>query len=98
VSDRHPIWLGLEVCAVILAIAVGLAASGWIIKRREAKRGEPAKLLRIASWVVGALPFVVPIAAFATGGAPGGARDTLPTEAQAKSTATGLTGALDAPG
>lgn len=96
ISDHHPIWLGLEICAVIAAIAVGLFVAGWIIRRREAKRGARSTLLRAASWIVGAAPLIVPIAAFATGGAPAGAIDTLPAS-QIQGIEAGITGIIDAP-
>ncbi len=98
VSTEHPIWLGLEVCAVIAAIAIGLAIGGWIIRRREAKRGRRATVLRAAAWVVSIVPAAVPIAAFASGAGPANARDTLPTETAAKQpAATGIVGSLAAP-
>ncbi|TMQ11805.1 MAG: YceI family protein [Deltaproteobacteria bacterium] len=78
VSPVHPVWVGLEICAVIAAIAVGLAVGGWIIRRREAKRGQRATGLRAAAWLVAAAPLIVPIWAFASGGGPRGGLDTLP--------------------
>jgi len=96
VSPQHPIWLGLEVCAVIAAITVGLVIAGWIIRRREAKRGEPARILRGATWLVALVPLVVPIAAFASGGGPANAQDTLPASTIAGIEA-GIVGMIDAP-
>jgi polyisoprenoid-binding protein YceI len=96
VSPQHPIWLGLEICAVIAAITVGLAVAGWIIRRREAKRGAPARILRGGSWLVALVPLVVPIAAFASGGGPAGAKDTLPASTIAGIEA-GIVGTIDAP-
>jgi polyisoprenoid-binding protein YceI len=78
ISDRHPIWLGLEVIGALAAVAVGLAVGGWIIRRRERKSGSRAKLLRAAAWVAAVVPLVVPIAAFATGFGPEGGRDVRP--------------------
>src|SRR5256885_17053591 len=52
VSSVHPIWLGLEVCAVIAAIAVGLAIGGFVIRRRERKRGARATILRGIAWAI----------------------------------------------
>jgi polyisoprenoid-binding protein YceI len=95
-AAAHPVWLGLEICAVIVAIAVGLAVAGWLIRRREAKRGARATLLRIATWVVAAVPLVVPVAAFASGGAPAGAVEQLP-EATLRGIEAGITGIIDAP-
>jgi polyisoprenoid-binding protein YceI len=96
VSPEHPIWLGLEVCAVIAAIAVGLVVAGWIIRRREARRGERATVLRALTWLVGAAPLAVPILAFASGGAPARAVDTLPQSTIAGIEA-GIVGVIDAP-
>lgn len=78
VSDRHPIWLGLEVIGILAAVAAGLAVGGWIIRRRERTTGAPAKLLRGAAWAVAVLLLVIPIAAFATGLGPEGGRDVRP--------------------
>ncbi|MBX3155790.1 MAG: YceI family protein [Deltaproteobacteria bacterium] len=77
-SPEHPIWLGLEVCAIIAAIAVGLAIGGWFIRRRERITARPAKVLRIAAWVAAVAPLAVPIAAFATGTGPAGGRSVMP--------------------
>ena len=84
ISDRHPIWLGLEVIGILAAVAAGLAVGGWVIRRREGKTGAPAKLLRGAAWAVAALLLGVPLAAFATGLAPEGARDVRPQREPAK--------------
>ncbi|HMG23353.1 MAG TPA: hypothetical protein VK607_18590, partial [Kofleriaceae bacterium] len=78
VSPAHPIWLGLEVCAVIAGVAVAIGVACWIIGRREARTGRRATLLRAASWIAGAMPLAVPILAFASGGAPARGLDTLP--------------------
>lgn len=96
IADEHPIWLGLEVCAIIAAIAFGLAIGGYVINKLEEHRERRAPVLRGASWVVAAVPFVVPIAAFATGGAPAGARDMLPA-AQAVKLDAKIEGALALP-
>lgn len=80
VSDQHPIWLGLEVIAVIAAIAVGLVVWAFVIRWRERKTGRPAKVMRILAWVGAAVPLVVPIAAFATGFGPDNARDVRPVD------------------
>ena len=85
VSSHHPIWIGLEACAVLAAIAVGLAIAGRLLRRR-------AWLL----WIPAVLPLALPIAAFASGQAPAGARDTLPP-ADAVRVEAGIAGALAAP-
>lgn len=96
VSPVHPVWVGLEICAVIAAIAVGLAVGGWIIRRREAKRGQRATGLRAAAWLVAAAPLIVPIWAFASGGGPRGGLDTLPAST-IQGIEAGITGIIDAP-
>lgn len=97
IADHHPIWLGLEVCAVIAAIAVGIAISGWLVRRIQSARPALAKALVVAAWLVGALTLIVPIAAFASGGGIEGARDTLPDNAGAGPVAEGISGSLDLP-
>lgn len=96
VSSRHPIWLGLEICAVIAAIAVALVVAGWVIRRREARRGRRATILRAASWIVAGLPLAVPIAAFASGSGPANGLDTLPAQ-QIQGIEAGIVGMIDAP-
>jgi polyisoprenoid-binding protein YceI len=96
VSTSHPIWLGLEICAVIVAIAVGLVVGGWLIRRREVKRGHRATNLRTASWIVAVLPLAVPLVAFASGPAPAHGIDTLPA-ATIQGIEAGITGIIDAP-
>jgi polyisoprenoid-binding protein YceI len=98
VSSEHRIWLGLAVCAVIAAIAAGVAVGGWIIRRREAARGAPARTLRTIAWIAGALTLIAPIAAFLSGGRPAGGLDTLPAGAAAAVVDAGRTGTIDAPG
>lgn len=96
ISPRHPVWLGLELCAVIAAIAVGVAIAGWVIRRREARLGRRAIWLRRAAWLAGALPLFVPIAAFASGGGPPNGLDTLPAST-IHGIESGIVGLIDAP-
>jgi hypothetical protein len=70
VSSGTAIWIGLEVCGIVAAVACGLVAAGWIIRRRERRTQHPAKLLRAAAWVVAVVPLAVPMAAFASGWGP----------------------------
>src|SRR5438477_12245721 len=63
VSHAHPVWLGLDVCAVIAAIAVALAIGGYVIRRRESKHGAPSRGLRAFAWLLGAVSVAAPIAA-----------------------------------
>ncbi|MBA3397036.1 MAG: YceI family protein [Deltaproteobacteria bacterium] len=101
ISDVHPIWLGLEVCAIIAAIAAGLAVGGWIIRRREERHlpaGRRATILRAASWAIAVVPLVVPVAAFMSGAGVDGGHDTLPTQtAGSAPISDGITGSLDLP-
>jgi polyisoprenoid-binding protein YceI len=96
ISPRHPLWVGLELCAVTAAVAVAIAAAGWWIRRREARLGRRATALRGAAWVVGAAPLVVPILAFASGGGPPGGLDTLPA-ATIQGIESGIVGIIDGP-
>jgi polyisoprenoid-binding protein YceI len=96
VVSTHAIWLGLEICGVIAAVAIGLVAAGWIIRRREAHLGRRSTGLRAASWVIAVLPLAVPIIAFASGSAPANAVDALPAST-IRGIETGIVGALDAP-
>jgi len=97
IAPETPIWVGLEVCAIILVITGGLLGAGLIVRRFERRRGRPIVVLRIAGWLVAALPLVVPIAAFVSGGAPPGARDLIPQTTSAATIQTGISGSLAAP-
>ncbi len=96
ISPNHPLWLGLELCAVIAAIAAALVVAGWFIRRREARLGRRTAALRGATWLVGALPLALPILAFASGGGPPNAIDTLPA-ATIQGIESGIVGIIDAP-
>jgi len=96
VSPQHPFWIGLDLCAVMVAIAVGLTIAGWVIRRREAEQGRIANALRGLTWIVGALTLAVPIRAFASGGAPPGALETLPAST-IQGIESGISGMIDAP-
>lgn len=95
ISPQHPVWLGLEICVVIAAIAVGLVIAGWIIRRREIKRGRRATRLCAASWIAAGVPLAVPILAFASGTGPANRIDTLPAST-IQGIEAGITGILDA--
>ncbi len=96
ISPQHPFWIGLEVCAAMAALAIGLILVGSVIRRREAKLGRPSSALRAMTWVVAALPLVVPVWAFASGGAPEGAQSTL-AASTIQGIESGVTGLIDAP-
>jgi polyisoprenoid-binding protein YceI len=93
VSTQTPIWLGLEVCAIIAALAIGLAVGAVLIKRRERRTGQRATILRAASWLVAVVPLAVPIAAFAGGPGPARGVDLLPPRA-AVNVESGIEGKL----
>ncbi|CAN5906093.1 hypothetical protein BH11MYX2_BH11MYX2_35270 [soil metagenome] len=95
ISTQHPIWLGLEVCAVLIAIAVALAIGAVIITRREARTGR-ATVLRAASWVLAIASLAVPTAAFVSGPGALHGRDTLPPTS-AVQFEDGIDGSLNAP-
>lgn len=96
ISPQHPLWLGLEACALIAALAAGLVIAGWFIRRREAKLGRRATGLRAATWVAGVLPLAIPILAFASGAGPANGIDTLPAST-IRGIESGITGIIDAP-
>lgn len=96
IAPQTPVWLGLEVCAVILAVTVGLVVAALLVRRRERRRGRPARVLRGLGWLVAGATLAVPVAAFASGGAPAGARDQIPA-ADAVKLEAGISGALAAP-
>lgn len=96
VSTRHPIWLGLDACALITALALVTAGVAFVIHRRERARGKQMTSLRVASWLVALTGLALPSAAFASGAGPPHGRDTLPASA-AVLIETGIDGSLDAP-
>ena len=92
-----PLWLGLEVLAGLAAAALGALFVAWLTRRWERRRGAPVRWLRGVLAVGGALPLVVPIAAFATGFLPARAVEALPVGATAQAPTEGLEGSLDLP-
>lgn len=92
VSPHHPIWLGLDACAVIGAIAIALALGLWLLRARRARP------VRVVAALVGVAALGAPIAAFATGGRPDAARDTLPfSVTEAADVGDAIAGGIDAP-
>jgi polyisoprenoid-binding protein YceI len=96
IAPQHPVWLGLEVCVIIAALAIALVVAGLLIRRVEHRHDKRLGKLRVATWIVGVLPLIVPIAAFASGGGPAGALDTLPASTIA-GIESGIAGIIDAP-
>ena len=97
VSSDAPIWIGLEAIGVMIGFALALVVGAWLIRRVERRRGARWRPARIAAWIASALPFAVPIAAFATGLGPDGARETLPRGAIAAPPVRGIEGDLARP-
>ncbi len=95
-STSGPLWLGLEVLAIIAAVALGTLGAAWVIARRERRLGRPWKLARLVVAIGVTLPLALPVIAFASGGRPSGAVDILP-RASATATGTGITGTLPLP-
>lgn len=96
VSTQHPIWLGLDACAVIIVLSAAVAGAGVMIRRRERARTDPATIARFVSWSVAVCTLGIPAAAFASGPGPLHARDALPATAAVR-IETGIEGSLDAP-
>ncbi|HEY4059998.1 MAG TPA: YceI family protein, partial [Kofleriaceae bacterium] len=96
ISVQHSIWLGLEICAVLVGLAVALAIGAAIIRRREARTESTAIVLRGASWLVAIATLIVPTAAFISGPGALHGRDTLPPTS-AVQFEDGIEGSLDAP-
>lgn len=95
-ASARPVWLGLEVLALLAGVVAALLVAALWMQRRQ-RAGKSTKVLRTLAWVVSPLPLVVPILAFASGGAPAGAKDALPTGATAVAPQTGIEGSLPLP-
>ena len=77
-AQTSRVWLGLDAMAVLGISALGVALAAYLIARRERQRSRTLPVAR-AALVLGALmSFIVPAAAFLSGGRPPGARDALP--------------------
>jgi len=97
VSAAHPVWIGIDVCAVVMAFAIVLTIGGYVVRRRESRRRIRSSLLRAAAWTLGAIAILVPLAAFASGSRPSGAIDALPLDAARPLPRNAIAGELDAP-
>jgi polyisoprenoid-binding protein YceI len=96
-SQQHPIWLGLDVLAVIGGIAVALLFTGFWIRHRERRRGQRCSVMRTISWLIAPLPMIVPVAAFLSGPGPADSRASLPVGATAAAPESGIEGRLPLP-
>lgn len=94
ISAQHPVWLGLDACALLAAITLALAGLAWAIRRSEMSR-RTSTTARVGSWMLALISLLVPASAFVSGPGPLHARDTLPPSA-AVLIETGIEGSLDA--
>jgi len=94
VASGGPLWLGLELLAVMAGVVVGIAAALWLVRRWERKRGAPILWARVILTVGGLVPLAIPILAFASGLGPAHGREILPSGASAAAPETGLEGSL----
>jgi polyisoprenoid-binding protein YceI len=80
IAPESPFWLGLDAIAMLAVFTAALGVVAWFVRQREREhnQGQPWRPARIALWVLSAVPLAVPIWAFASGGAPEGAREALP--------------------
>ena len=95
-----PVWLGLEVLAVLGAVGVAVAVGAWWIRRRERREQTVWRPLRPALWLLAALPLAVPVWAWTSGLSPDEARDRLPVAegVELEAAPAGVSGRLaDAP-
>lgn len=92
-TDGGPIWLGLDLVAACAgALAVAAAAAWWLSRRDRAARVG----VRRAVAGLGVATLAVPIAAFASGSGPTGARARLPDRSMAAAPEGAVDGALPA--
>jgi YceI-like domain len=98
-SSQRPLWLGLEIIAVVAGFAAAvLIAALWIRRRlQQSKNDGFTKLLRAASWIAAILPLIVPIAAFASGSGPEGGLLSSPKGAVVAAPTSGIEGSLELP-
>lgn len=94
VVHEGPLWLGLEVLAVIAAAAIAIVISARLVQRRERGLGRTWRAPRIGLFALSALPLIVPIAAFSSGFGPGEARDQLPASDGKRVAPAGVGGQL----
>lgn len=73
-----PVWLGLDVLAILFGVLVAVAIAAWWLRGYEKKRGERWSRGRGGLWLVAIAPLAVPLWAWTTGFGPGDARDRLP--------------------
>lgn len=97
VADAGPVWLGLEVIAILAGVAAAVVVAAWWLGRRERRRDRRITWARGVLWMVAAMPLAVPLWAFASGLGPARGVETLPEGATAAAPTTGIEGSLDLP-
>lgn len=97
VSAAHPVWIGLDACALVAAFAIGLTIGGYVVRRRESRRRICSSFLRTGAWTLGAIAILVPLAAFASGSRPSGGLDAYPLDVAQPLARSTIAGELDAP-
>lgn len=95
-STGGPLWIGLEVLAIMAAVVIGALGAAWFIARRERRLARPWKAARLVVAIGVTLPLALPIIAFVSGGRPAGAVDVLPRAATATA-GSGIAGRLPLP-
>jgi hypothetical protein len=95
-SSQHPLWLGLEVIALIGGVVVAILIGALWARARE-RKGKSGKPLRVLAWIASPLPLIIPIAAFASGPGPEGGRLTVPPDANVAAPERGVEGKLALP-
>src|SRR5690606_24111627 len=66
VAAGGPFWIGLELIALLGAVAVAIAIGGLVVRRWERRRGAMT-WARAGLWLVGAVTLAAPAWAFASG-------------------------------
>ncbi len=87
-------WLGLDAVLATVVFAIGAALVCALLLRSERKSQLVRPKLRMALRALAPVSLVVPIWAFASGGAPEGARDQLPEQTFASAPEGGQAGRL----
>jgi polyisoprenoid-binding protein YceI len=96
VASGGPFWIGLELIAVIGAIAVGVTIAAIVVGRLEQRRGS-IRWARVGLWAIAAVTLAAPAWAFASGLGPSRGREALPEGATAAAPTAGFEGSLDVP-
>jgi len=88
------VWLGLDAIGILAISAMGVVLAAYLIARRERQRQAAQPVARTALALGALMSWVVPGAAFMSGGRPAGARDALPTPVALAQLPDGIDGVL----